>query len=250
LWTEDDQVRVGVAKPLSETEKFAQSLREDMIPVPEPKTTTQSPAYVVGTEHFLQASAKDAQWTQDADIAANRPRLPAPGGPPPQRGSSQQEPAPFRFRVQKPSSTDVPHPGGGWNLGGAPNPAPGDVLSYGSNGASSPVPPVPASIPYFNPPALSPSTTQLSDSAANTTVSDNFVPGALNAPTPHMGGPPNPHPLTRENSIGHFDWDQWDAVFGQHVPVDDPMMDMDWEEEHKAAGERKDDMDLYGNQPG
>jgi hypothetical protein len=49
LWTEDDQVRVGVAKPLSESEKIAQSLREDMIPTANPTKTTKSSPYIVAT---------------------------------------------------------------------------------------------------------------------------------------------------------------------------------------------------------
>jgi hypothetical protein len=95
----------------------------------------------------------------------------------------------------------------------------------------------------------SPPITQLSDSTANTAVSDNFVPGYSNAPTPGPGGPTNFGlrnfgPPNRENSIGHFDWAQWDAVFGQHVAVDDHIMDMDWEEEHPTASGRTQDMDF------
>jgi hypothetical protein len=247
LWTEDDQVRVGVAKPLSESEKIAQSLREDMIPTARLTTTAKDSPYVVGTQQFLKASLSDSQWTQDAGAAANGSRFPAPNGPPPQNGSSQQEPAPFRFRVQKPSDTENPN-SGGWNLGVATKPASGDIPSYASNNTSAPVPPLPSSIPYFNPPTASSSITQPSDSGANTIVSDNFVRDTHNAPTPTFGAAINPHPTTdRENSTGHFDWDQWDAVFGQHVAVDDPMMEADWEEEHQAASERKDDMDLYDN---
>jgi hypothetical protein len=236
LWTEDDQVRLGVAKPLSESEKIAQSLREDMIPLAEPKTTVKSSPYIVGAQQLLKASLQDSQWTQDASTA------PAPSGPPPQNGSSQQEPAPFRFRIQKPSNTEIPKLGV-WNLGAAPKPASGDGPS---NGMSTPVPPIPSSVPYFNPPAFSPSITQASDSGANTTVSENFVPDANNAPTPNISVAANPHAPNRENSIAHFDWDQWDAVFGQHVPVDDPMMEMDWgEEQPGASGDA--DMNLYDN---
>jgi hypothetical protein len=93
----------------------------------------------------------------------------------------------------------------------------------------------------------SPSITQASDSGANTVVSDNFAQELHNTPTPNFGGAANPRAtVVRENSTGHFDWDQWDAVFGQHVTVDDPMMDMEWEDGQNAAAERNDSMEGWG----
>ncbi|KAL4960254.1 putative C6 transcription factor [Aspergillus stella-maris] len=41
--------------------------------------------------------------------------------------------------------------------------------------------------------------------------------GALNVPTPPSMVDPNLN----------FDWDQWDAVFGQHLPVSDELMELD-----------------------
>jgi hypothetical protein len=149
--------------------------------------------------------------------------------------------------VQKPLTKENSN-SGGRNLGATPKPASGDIPSHVSNITSTPVPPIPPSIPYFNPPTVSSSITQASDSGANTTASDNFVPDIHTAPTPHVDAAAYPHTtINRENSIGHFDWDQWDAVFGQHVAVDDPMMDMEWGEEHRVASETNDDMDLYDN---
>lgn len=246
LWTEDDQVRVGVAKPLSEPERIAQSLREDMIPRPDPRTTTQSSSFVVATQHFLQASLKDSTWTQDAGSGASRSTFPAPGEPPAQNGSRQQEPVPFRSRVQKPSRADISQSRVS-NLAPVPTSGGADLSSHRSNAMTTPVPPIPSSVPYFNPPTVSSSVTQPSDSAANTTSSDTFVSEPQNLPTPQIEVTVSLHISNRENSIGHFDWNQWDAVFGQHVPVDDPTMDMDWEEEHDAGNDGKDDMELYDN---
>ena len=248
LWTVDDQVRVGIAKPLSESEKIAQSLREDMIPMADSTTSAKSSAYVVGTQHFLKESLKNSQWTQDPNTATNGPIFPAPSGPPPQNGSSQQEPAPFRFRVQKPSNTADPV-SAGWNLAVAPKPTSGETSTLSTNNTSNPVPPIPSSTPYFNPPTVSSSVTQTSDSATNTIASENFVQETQSILTPNFGPAVNSHVITgRETSTGHFDWDQWDAVFGQHVAVDDPLMDMDWEEEPNKESESKDEMDLYDNQ--
>lgn len=28
-------------------------------------------------------------------------------------------------------------------------------------------------------------------------------------------------------NLNNFDWDQWDAVFGQHLPVADELMELD-----------------------
>jgi hypothetical protein len=248
LWTEDDQVRAGVAKPLSEAEKNAQSFREDMILHAEAKTAAKISAHAVGVEYMVKASMTDSQATPEAGsgsqgATSRRPSL--------QNGSRQQEPAPFRFRVQKASSPEVPPVGSG-NVGAAaaaPNAASGDIANCPSDVMSALVPPIPRSIPSFNPPMASPPITQLSDATVNTAVSDNFVPGSSNAPTPGVvGGATNFGLPNRENSIGHFDWAQWDAVFGQHVAVDDHIMDMDWEEEHPTTSERTHDMDLYDHQ--
>ena len=41
----------------------------------------------------------------------------------------------------------------------------------------------------------------------------------------------------------HFDWDQWDAVFGSHgasaMPFED-VMDLNWEQGHEHEGEAPD----------
>lgn len=49
---------------------------------------------------------------------------------------------------------------------------------------------------------------------------DTFSPGAqpMAVPTPPSMVDPN---------LGTFDWDQWDAVFGQHLPVADELMELD-----------------------
>ena len=242
LWTEDDQVRAGIAKPLSESEKIAQSLREDAIPMTQSKGST----YVVGAQHIMKASEDDARWTPETGTAANDPRFAAPSGPRPQNGSSQQEPAPFRFKVSKPSNARDPTRGG-WNPVVAPRLGSGEIPSDSRNSTSNPVPPMPSSVPYFNPPNASPSVTQASDSAANTVVSDTFVQETHSAPTPNFGGAADPRATVgREMSTGHFDWDQWDAVFGQHVAVDDPMTDVEWEEGQNTVAERNDSMEGWG----
>ncbi|KAK2814666.1 hypothetical protein FQN49_008118 [Arthroderma sp. PD_2] len=38
--------------------------------------------------------------------------------------------------------------------------------------------------------------------------------------------PQHPHPNAFEPNV-NFDWDQWDAVFGQYLPIIDGYMDLD-----------------------
>lgn len=37
---------------------------------------------------------------------------------------------------------------------------------------------------------------------------------------------PTPPSMVDPN-LNNFDWDQWDAVFGQHLPVADELMELD-----------------------
>jgi len=45
--------------------------------------------------------------------------------------------------------------------------------------------------------------------------------------SPNLGqmGAPTPPSMVDPNL--NFDWDQWDAVFGQHLPVSDELMELD-----------------------
>lgn len=45
------------------------------------------------------------------------------------------------------------------------------------------------------------------------------------SPNPRQSGVPTPPSMVDPNL--NFDWDQWDAVFGQHLPVADELMELD-----------------------
>lgn len=45
-------------------------------------------------------------------------------------------------------------------------------------------------------------------------------------PYPAMATAPTPPSMVDPNNL-NFDWDQWDAVFGQHLPVADELMELD-----------------------
>ena len=90
--------------------------------------------------------------------------------------------------------------------------------------APAPGPAAPAALPTLPPLSIS-STAQAQQSQPQpqTTLSfiDTLSPSAqqipLSVPTPPSMVDPNLN----------FDWDQWDAVFGQHLPVSDDLMELD-----------------------
>jgi hypothetical protein len=257
LWTEDDQVRVGIAQPLSEAEKIAQSFREDAIHTssmasgaPNVGSTMTGAHTLVGSQAFINNALDDSRWSRDASAdntaaakpADLKPELPRRQTRAPFRKTPSQRPAPPKPATAAPAITVS-----------QPNYA-GDVLSGSSAAASNPVPTLPSTNPYFNPPTASSSITQPSDSGAtNPTPPENPTLDLHNAPSPvfektagfqsqsqHTSHPQQPH---HHGSIGHFDWDQWDAVFGQHVSLDDAM-DGNWDEgEHTMHYEHDDHMD-------
>ncbi|KAL4815551.1 fungal-specific transcription factor domain-containing protein [Aspergillus spinulosporus] len=89
--------------------------------------------------------------------------------------------------------------------------------------APAPAPAAPAALPTL-PPLPIPSTAQAQAQAQpQTTLSfiDALSPSAHQIPL----GVPTPPSMVDPNL--NFDWDQWDAVFGQHLPVSDDLMELD-----------------------
>ena len=238
LWTEDDQIHVGVAKPLSDADKLAQTLREDAVYTSDAARKPESAATSVPTTTLhpavegLHNSLNDPEWRQGInnpswDVPANTPpfgRFQVPVRPP-------QEPAPFRFRPQKvpvttmtftaePSSSVPPSTG----VGDVPQ------VVYADN---KPTAPMASTVPYFNPPTAGSSITQPSDPSTRTTPSPHVMPMPeihdTSSPMYGQSSHLEPQQPMRHDSVGHFDWAQWDAVFGQHVAVDDFMMGVEYD---------------------
>ncbi|KAL3479713.1 hypothetical protein BJX99DRAFT_59965 [Aspergillus californicus] len=93
---------------------------------------------------------------------------------------------------------------------------------------TSPAPSVPNLVPLNNPPIIPfihPQSLPTSPPTLQTQPHPSFLdalspsaqPMNLNVPTPPSMIDPNLN----------FDWDQWDAVFGQHLPVSDDLMELD-----------------------
>ena len=51
-------------------------------------------------------------------------------------------------------------------------------------------------------------------------------PSAQSMSMPMPAAVPTPPSMVDPN-LNNFDWDQWDAVFGQHLPVADELMELD-----------------------
>ncbi|KAL5339900.1 hypothetical protein BJX70DRAFT_362797 [Aspergillus crustosus] len=88
-----------------------------------------------------------------------------------------------------------------------------------------PIPP-PNPIPYAHPPDFSTSPLTPAPTHQNIHFLDPLSPSAhpLNIPL-HVPNVPTPPSMVDPNL--NFDWDQWDAVFGQHLPVSDELMELD-----------------------
>ncbi|KAJ9616590.1 hypothetical protein H2200_000309 [Cladophialophora chaetospira] len=72
LWTEEDQITLGLATPLTDAQKIAQSLREDSF-YEDRKPDTQSPCAAMqkATEQGVQDMIKMAQAEFSSDVVAN-----------------------------------------------------------------------------------------------------------------------------------------------------------------------------------
>ncbi|RAL16994.1 uncharacterized protein BO97DRAFT_382174 [Aspergillus homomorphus CBS 101889] len=161
-----------------------------------------------------------------------------------------QLPSPFNHYDQRSPSQPDTHQ----TLPTSPHPHPRPSLSSTSpidqqhprehsspspNAHPSPSTPSPANINRLLPPDLNPTTTftfnQSSKPPAPTGVPPPAGPPALPAflvdtaagspTTQTMTGVPTPPSMVDPNL--NFDWDQWDAVFGQHLPVADELMELD-----------------------
>ncbi|KAL4879423.1 fungal-specific transcription factor domain-containing protein [Aspergillus karnatakaensis] len=86
--------------------------------------------------------------------------------------------------------------------------------------------PIPPSLPFQQPPAFSTSPPAPASMQPSMPFLDAMSPSAhslnLNLNVPHVPTPPS-----MVDSNLNFDWDQWDAVFGQHLPVSDELMELD-----------------------
>lgn len=219
LWTEQDQIQAGIASPAGEVRGSRAPFYSGTSPLP------GSP----GTIPSRQPVAPDRQLTDFNRMFYNMTRshmLPSPAAP-----SASVKPSPLRYSYQlpPPNRTTAPLPIPQYNLTpAAATLPPTDILP-----TSAPI----ATSPQMNQPLGSPSSphSRAVPSTAPISRPEQPLPNITTSPAmPFMDpvssnpapiGVPTPPSMVDPNL--NFDWDQWDAVFGQHLPVADELMELD-----------------------
>lgn len=216
LWTEQDQIQAGLASPAGEPRGFRAFHSR-------PSSVPGSP--VMGAMAPRQPTAPDTQLTDFNRRFYNMTRLHIL--PNPDLSSASVKPSPLRYSYHHPpptqSSTTLPTPQ--YNPAPAAMTMPNIALPGVSAMKTPPVAsslgsPRPSHSPTVPPNMQIPPTQHLPTTNASPQMPymDPISPTQLmSVPTPPSMVDPN----------FNFDWDQWDAVFGQHLPVADDLMELD-----------------------
>lgn len=222
LWTEQDQIQAGIASPAGEARGSRGPIYSGTSSVPgSPGTLATMPSH--------QPVVPDRQLSDFNRMFYNMTRshvLPSPAVT-----SASGKPSPLRhtYQLSPPTRTSAPLPTPQQN----PTPA----------GVTLPTPDVlPAPATIANSPQVAPSLGSPSSPQPRTTPSaapigrpEQPLSNIPNSPAmPFMDPvssnlPPMsvPTPPSMVDPNLNFDWDQWDAVFGQHLPVADELMELD-----------------------
>ena len=236
LWGDEDQIRAGVAHPLTETERITQALREDFLEPPKPSKPMQSMSTSpsvpnIDRNHKPQNGrlSKDNLHSSNSSSTGRTPSLDT--DTPPQ---AQQEFAVIQESSQPQYSTkSSTAPAGNipvqYPYPLAVGPPSIQVDPYNHNTISNPVPSMAPPTSYFNPPTAVSSNTQQTEANTKTSPSENPVTDVQYGVSPNfprqLAGPYPSNGTAPQEQDQHFDWDEWDAVFGQYVPLDDMVME-------------------------
>jgi len=216
LWTEQDQIQAGVASPAGESQNLRGSYHSAASPVsgsPMPSSASQS-----------QPAAPDRQLNDFNRMFYNMTRTHV--HPSASMSSSTVKPSPLRYSYPPPERAAHSMPAAQYNSNPAAvtNPS---VLTSPSVISSSPD--VTSSL--GTPPSIN-SSAPLPQTQPQMPHPPLPLPHSDNSPRPFMApisptpmGVPTPPSMVDPNL--NFDWDQWDAVFGQHLPVADELMELD-----------------------
>lgn len=218
LWTEQDQIQAGIASPAGES----RGLRGPFYSGPASAPGSPVMAAMAPRKH----APPDSQLTDFTRTFYNMTRSHIP--PNPAVSSASLRPSPLRYSYQLPpqtkSSTSLPTPQ--YNPAPAAITAPNVTLPGVSAMTTSPATSSLDSLPSTHSPTV-PSNIQMPQSQPhlpNTTTSLQMPFMDPISPTQLMGVP-TPPSMVDPNL--NFDWDQWDAVFGQQLPVADELMELD-----------------------
>lgn len=221
LWTEQDQIQAGIASPAGETRSSRGPFYSGTSSVPGSPGISAMPS--------RQPTAPDRQLSDFNRMFYNMTRshvLPSPAVT-----SASVKPSPLRYSYQlpPPTRTSAPLPTPQYN----PTPAAVTLPAPDILPAPGPIAPSPPAAPSLGSPSsphtqATPSTAPIirpEQPLSSITASPGmpFIDPVSSNPPPM--GVPTPPSMVDPNL--NFDWDQWDAVFGQHLPVADELMELD-----------------------
>lgn len=211
LWTEQDQIQAGVSSPAGDPHVDGPRYASHSESPAAPRTASRAPANDPKVNDFNQTFYGITRSHNLSNIPSTSPR------PSPLRYSQKPHDKPL-LSFNTPSQYNPKSPP-------SPMPAPidGPYISSTSPQLAS-FQGVTPQIQAQPPPA---STTFLGQDQQ---PSSNLIPSSV---LPFMEASSNPVPVgdcTPPSMVDpnlNFDWDQWDAVFGQHLPVADDLMELD-----------------------
>lgn len=223
LWTEEDQINVGVGQPMTEAQKMAQTFRDGSVyekprhSSDDASTPRQHPSQlalgVLLNNNLAESQEPKKPPPRESNLSPRQTDVPrsAPSQPPVQRSApetpreSADRPPPS---YQGSSTTDSLPFGFG--------PTRGQPVS-----AMPPAALIPNQTPTASPSNPAPTPASVTSSTYNAAIPE--------------GGPIFNVPPHDQMMGEHFDWDQWDAVFGKSVPMDD-MEGLELENENEMHG--------------
>ncbi|KAJ5901501.1 hypothetical protein N7495_002029 [Penicillium taxi] len=196
LWTEQDQIQAGITSPAGE------SRNPTLYWGPGPPLISNADSHsAIRPERRLSEFGR-------LFYHMTRSHIPSPSGSSPGIRSS-----PLRYSYRSPSQQDS---------SSLPNP------QYASLPAAFTIPsspPVGFSSPALSPTAVSHIPIQRPLQSPNNRTFPRMLSIEPVSPNPPPLGLSTPPSMVDPNL--HFDWDQWDAVFGQHLPFADDLMELD-----------------------
>lgn len=222
LWTEQDQLQLGIASPAGD----ARSSHGPFYPKTSSVPGSPGPSTAVP---LRPPAAPDRQLADFNRMFYNMTRCHVLPNPAVSSASVKPSPLRYSYQLPPPTATSAPLPTPQYN----PTPAavtipateilppPGHMAASPQMAPSvgSPTSPhtqaVPPTAPIGRPEPPLPKITSSPAIPFIDPISSNTPP--MGVPTPPSMVDPN---IT-------FDWDQWDAVFGQHLPVADELMELD-----------------------